>query len=532
LRFGGMQHGDRALTNLRHLIELLPAELHTAARAAQWLVAQRHRSRDDAPLRMESDHNAITIQTIHAAKGLEFAVVVLPFMWVQPELRMPEDLSAVVDGERVLVFNCNAEGETDPRFQPEALRAASEAEQRAEQLRLAYVALTRARDVCALAWPISNDAKKIATERDSSAMGRVLRGRSWAELAAQCSALQVVESAAGNDPLSGEISGVTNSEEKSQLLSVSKDKYAIKTSALSAQPATRDVAQSWRHTSFTSLWRGAQQQQQPQQDEGRDHDHDHDRHGSRTAPNPNGARDLRFSFPAGAAAGVALHSLFEQMDFADESTWARPVAQTLSSMALGDEHHSGLVQWLRDLAVHPLGFEFAPTANLRGIARAAQHREWPFVMSLQGNAGDASQALSSLGLMQDAAAPLALPRGYLQGVIDAVVRVGERYWVLDYKSNFLGDSAADYSEPRLKLAMNSSGYTVQAAIYCVALHRALHARVRDYDPAKHFGGVAYLFVRGMGLGAQPDGMAGVWRRQFSPAQLELLSSVFEKAAHG
>ncbi len=89
-------------------------------------------------------------------------------------------------------------------------------------------------------------------------------------------------------------------------------------------------------------------------------------------------------------------------------------------------------------------------------------------------------------------------RGYLAGSIDAVLRLpGQRYLLVDYKTNHLGDTAADYSRGRLTEAMLHSDYPLQALLYTVVLHRFLRWRQQGYDPAAHLGGVLYLFVRGM-----------------------------------
>ena len=122
-----------------------------------------------------------------------------------------------------------------------------------------------------------------------------------------------------------------------------------------------------------------------------------------------------------------------------------------------------------------------------------------------------------------AAQPL---KGYLNGSLDAVLRVGEHYLVVDYKTNWLGDpagalTAADYAPDRLTEAMLHSDYVLQALLYVVVLHRYLRWRVLDYQPDRHLGGVLYLFVRGMCGPPTPvvDGQpAGVfsWR---PPAEL-------------
>lgn len=93
-------------------------------------------------------------------------------------------------------------------------------------------------------------------------------------------------------------------------------------------------------------------------------------------------------------------------------------------------------------------------------------------------------------------------RGYLTGSVDAVLRLDDRYLVVDYKTNWLGTAdapltAADYRQPRLAEAMLHSDYPLQALLYLVALHRFLRWRQPGYDPERHLGGVLYLFLRGM-----------------------------------
>jgi exodeoxyribonuclease V beta subunit len=124
-------------------------------------------------------------------------------------------------------------------------------------------------------------------------------------------------------------------------------------------------------------------------------------------------------------------------------------------------------------------------------------------------------------------------KGYLSGSVDAVLRVGERYVVVDYKTNWLGDparplTAADYARPRLVEAMLHSDYPLQALLYSVVLHRFLRWRLPGYDPQRHLGGVMYLFLRGMCGPETPvvDGhRAGVFDWQPPPSLVTAMSDV-------
>lgn len=166
--------------------------------------------------------------------------------------------------------------------------------------------------------------------------------------------------------------------------------------------------------------------------------------------------------------------------------------------------------------------------TLRQIGLPDRLRELDFEFPLAGGdvrAGAADVRLSDVGLLLRSHLPADDPlacyadrlageplgdqslRGYLSGSVDAVLRIPDgtehRYLVVDYKTNWLGDAdrssltAADYTRPRLVEAMLHSDYPLQALLYSVVLHRFLRWRVPDYDPARHLGGVLYLFLRGM-----------------------------------
>jgi exodeoxyribonuclease V beta subunit len=89
-------------------------------------------------------------------------------------------------------------------------------------------------------------------------------------------------------------------------------------------------------------------------------------------------------------------------------------------------------------------------------------------------------------------------RGLMMGFADLVFEHGGRYWVLDYKSNALGPDDSAYSSAALESALLQHRYDLQAALYLLALHRLLRARLGTaYDPEQHMGGALYLFARGI-----------------------------------
>ena len=101
--------------------------------------------------------------------------------------------------------------------------------------------------------------------------------------------------------------------------------------------------------------------------------------------------------------------------------------------------------------------------------------------------------------------PLPPIHGFLRGYVDLVVEHAGRWYILDYKSNWLGPAPADYGPEALAEAVRAGGYPLQYLVYLVALHRYLATRLPGYDYERHVGGAFYLFVRGI------DPVAGMRR---------------------
>ena len=255
--------------------------------------------------------------------------------------------------------------------------------------------------------------------------------------------------------------------------------------------------------------------------------------------------------PTGATFGTLVHGVLETVD---------PLASDLAS-ELEKHIRDHMVWWPVDVPAADLAAALVPMHDtpmgplaagltLREIPLRDRLRELDFELPLAGGdvRGDAPDIrLREVGelLRRHLAAddPLAsyadrltgealggqALKGYLSGQIDAVLRVpfhdeaedGHRYVVVDYKTNWLGEgqqplTVADYERSRLVAGMLHSDYPLQALLYSVALHRFLRWRQPGYDPARHLGGVLYLFVRGMCGSGTPviDGhTAGVfdWR---------------------
>jgi exodeoxyribonuclease V beta subunit len=233
-------------------------------------------------------------------------------------------------------------------------------------------------------------------------------------------------------------------------------------------------------------------------------DHDAERAPARAtaAPDDVPADDI-LRFPRGVDAGDCLHAVFERADFADPSTWDAAIARALRDHPVALR---GVAERLQQPLLHAmiarmlgdvLRTELPDGIRLDAVSR--QHR----LTELEFNLPAANLTASSLNAVLHALdyrvdrLTFARLDGYLKGFIDLVFEHRGRYYLLDWKSNHLGYTGDDYGPPSLAVAMAQHGYHLQSLLYAIALTRYLARRVPGYRHDMHFGGVLYLFVRGV-----------------------------------
>ncbi|MBV8467789.1 MAG: exodeoxyribonuclease V subunit beta [Burkholderiales bacterium] len=495
LRLAALQDGERRLTNLLHLFELI--ELAQQERAGvgpllswyrQELTAAATGEDDARIMRLESDAARVRLITIHASKGLEFPVVFCPFLWDGQLMRQGELTLCYEQGRPVLDLGSP---------QQPARAAAAEQERLAEKLRLLYVALTRPISACILAW---GDVKDV----ESSALGWLLAGgdrrkRDGTALRGEIDTLMAAQPAGAMAWLAPE--------------AASELPAATQPNIPPIQVATLDrkLAWRWRMSSFSALTAGLH-------DERPDHDLQLP---VATEPASTGRFD---AFPAGPRAGVCLHSLFETWDFASTD---RMALEALSRKLL--EEHGFDANWTTmaaDMVEATLDAPLIDGLRLRGLAPAAKLVELEFTYTLQPFGWPALIAIladprhgvppafaqAARQLTSQAAA------GYLKGYIDLTCELGGRHYVLDWKSNRLDR----FDDAALEAEMAAEHYYLQALIYCVALHRFLRWRHADYDFERDFGGAIYLFLRGMDADAPGS---GVWHHRPSLGLIKALEAL-------
>ncbi|MCG3842257.1 UvrD-helicase domain-containing protein [Psychrobacter sp. Ps1] len=249
---------------------------------------------------------------------------------------------------------------------------------------------------------------------------------------------------------------------------------------------------------------------------------------------PKSEDDIRFTFVKGANAGTFLHEIFEQIDFTNKAQWSQVIDRAISSYQLpliyssseqqsrrsqgkkqrnsdgfdlesiDTTKHEALVNWIEEVLHAPL---LASNQPLIALDKGKRFAELEFNMGLSENfkAQDISKLFQQYLPDETDKHVTLVPQNkahlyrYLRGEIDLVYEHAGKYYVVDYKSNFLGNSLSDYNENTLKQAMSKAGYWLQAAIYQVALHRFLAMRISDYtgNEDKYLGAVEYVFLRGV-----------------------------------
>jgi exodeoxyribonuclease V beta subunit len=231
-----------------------------------------------------------------------------------------------------------------------------------------------------------------------------------------------------------------------------------------------------------------------------------------------------FAFPRGARAGQCLHGILEAMDFQGEDgpEFRALVERQLLRQGLPAHWRDMLAQWLWRLPEVIL--DEASGLTLGHIDKASRIAEMGFHLPLQPlHAEDLRDLLDEWRGARGPKLDFAPVQGMLNGFIDLIIQHQGRYFVIDYKSNHLGNRHQDYSQTAMDKAVRAHQYDLQYLIYCVALHRYLRYRQPDYDFEQHFGGVFYLFLRGM----QPaGGDTGVYRDRPAKTLIESLDRLF------
>ncbi|MEC4719862.1 exodeoxyribonuclease V subunit beta [Noviherbaspirillum sp. CPCC 100848] len=485
--------GERRLTNLLHLAELLQkagTRLDGEQALIRWLAAQiegEGESDDERILRLESDDQLVKVVTVYKSKGLEYPLVFLPFAVSARRIGKGRNRFLEIaerGGTRRIDFSLAAE----------AIALADQARLE-EELRLFYVALTRARHALWMGVASLDGAFH------HCAFGYLLAGGNPVVAAALTQTMRDACSACAHIDIE-----IINTEETGCTVLTRDEQEA---SLGEAAEFGAQFERGWSVSSYTSITRDlgpapapavAAAPSTPAEDKLLEDDD------VLPLALPQGmAAHQRANpwhrFPRGSLPGQFLHAQLEWLAAegfaaARDADFGARLASRCERAGWG-HHQDDTIEWMHaasTTALPPLG------ASLAELPRTIPEME--FWVPLERVSSRAIDALCRAHLLPGEERPALAERelqGMLRGFQDLVFEHDGRYWVLDYKSNQLAADDAGYHADALAKAVAANRYDVQGTIYLLALHRLLKCRLgEDYDPAEALGGVVFFFLRGIG----------------------------------
>lgn len=515
--------GERRLTNLRHLGELMQQQADidpVPERQLAWLRIQVRdaESTEESQLRLESDAERVQILTIHVSKGLEYPLVFLPFLFDGGLIQKQEKHRAEYHAGKDVLLDLGSE-----RVDHAQKRMATE--RLSEKIRLLYVALTRAKYSCHVTWGYVTESEQAAfswlmlggeTEGDPdyANVTKLLSQKTYADYVAALEHIQKI--------VPDSVHWQVIDESACQ---------SVKDFSLESPPVfepiipafNRMLRAQWSISSFTGLTHHKEH-------ESPDHDNEGNTPASLPATVSESLKEIEpksdsiHAFPRGAKVGEFWHSLFEDI-VSGKKSGEQQIKAAMAKYAIEESWFPIAAQEFQQLLDTPLGEEGATLRSLQS-ARA----EMEFMFPVAGFSRESLQklpdvpepfrkAMKTLGFY-----PLT---GFLKGFIDLIYQHNGKYYVLDYKTNWLGPDDSFYTTNHMQEAIADAQYYLQYWLYTLALHRYLKKVLKGYDYDTHFGGVRYFFIRGY----QAEGQ-GVFQDRPSRALINALDGLMNTAEKG
>ncbi|MFW9286630.1 exodeoxyribonuclease V subunit beta [Glaesserella parasuis] len=512
-RINALPNAERRITDLLHLAELLQGampNLENEFALLRWYEQQLDNPdgyADEQKQRLESEESLVKVVTIHGSKGLEYPVVWLPFV---------AKASQPAKSKPITIYQ-NDEGKAHWSFgsQSDEIKKYIDKAEFAEDLRLLYVAVTRAKYQLNLILPSQFDEK-------------------WNSLSYLLSNGEI--GTGGIAPSQNTQYYLAQKGIKAELITVNNDvpednwqPILVQPIDIEAKSFTGKIRTVGQITSFTALQAQNERLQHKEQniplatfgDEAQDYD--------RTEfiasdfLEDNAQPYSRYQFPHSTKVGNLLHKFFEHWDFqqAVDQTQLQALCEQLN---LDEAWLEPLTTWFEQVIQTPFGEQ---AVSLAQIFTNKRLNEWQFYLRLSNK-----EALYRLNQLLKKHSPLAkqLPdltlynlEGFVRGFVDCIAQIDGKFYVIDYKSNFLGYLPQDYQAEKLAKTMGQFRYDLQYLLYTLAVHRYLSARLgENYNYEQHFGGVAYLFLRGMN--GEPN--SGVYFDKPSQELIEEMDRLF------
>jgi len=524
-----LDHTDRVISNIFQIAELCnrAEQKHSFQPEGllRWLSKKRKEetiTRDEDQLRLENDSELVKIITIHNSKGLSYPVVFAPFLWntTQMKTELPVSYHRKKEYEYARVLNYSYFQSTQKKV---ALREAL-IEKTAEEVRKSYVAITRARYANFIYWGVTQDTCY-------SGLGAILSGREKLEPYFN-SGVNLKNGTGDLHPhyYSSCLEELSETHPDLFSLSVLNDQLLDKAEPAKVEPGVfRSKSFDAIHRlkpgkslfSFSSLMlRESDSVYKP--------DYDEWTTGIvRDEPVDISQPFSLFQFPRGAVAGTIIHKVFESQIFGDKEKAKLPetVEKLLNVNRLDQKWSACLLKMIEDVNQTALPASEDDVIYLSKLGEEDQLSEMEF--QLKSNEPDPHDLIK---LIRNGSFKLKERKSniqsFMKGFIDLIVWQNDKAYIIDYKSNYLGDEFNDYKTEKLLEEMKDKSYDIQYHFYTLALSKYLEKRIPGYDYAKHFGGVFYLFVRGI----HPGGKTGIYFHKPAKQNIQTLENWLIKKA--
>ncbi|VFP80481.1 exodeoxyribonuclease V subunit beta [Candidatus Erwinia haradaeae] len=482
-------HVKRCLTNLIHLGEVLQEASFICANEQSlinWLtknIQKPNSCQPDQYIRLESNHTLVQIITIHKSKGLQY-----PLVWIPFAATFREAKNAIFYDHQTFTTVLDLQKDTKNMV-------LADQERLSEDLRLLYVALTRSIFHCSVGIAplfISSSKKTDKSHLHRSAIGYLIQKGQAMNASSLKSALQV---------FNGENTAVAIASGQKGRQWQDTDRNAIDIEKIHIRTLSYPIQEKWKITSYSDLLQ---------------------KHNATSTSNINSIDRLSFksfdihvsgnqsssscivenmqytrhTFPRGAKSGIFLHRLLSSLDFSAplSISW---LEKQIIYHGLNQDWVPVMYEWIQSILHTTLNETGVSLHNIPMKNRQVELKFYlPFSEPLT------AEKLNKI-MQQDPLSASCPPlrfnqiKGMLEGSIDLVFLWRGKYYLLDYKSHWFGESGNYYTKNRIIQAMQEHRYDLQYQLYTLALHRYLRHRLIDYDYQRHFGGIIYLFLRGV-----------------------------------
>lgn len=464
-------NGERRLTNLNQIVEIFQqldkSQLgfeQQLERFQQW-VSQAAENDEHQKLRLDTEANLVEIATIHSSKGLEYPLVCCPFLFDTGSFK---NKSVIVYNEerqqRVLCW------ETDEKIEQQKYN-----EEFSEDIRLLYVALTRAVYHFNCCWSRVKGIEKSAfwhlLYHHTATFDAIDETKFWQVFDAfkDCVINPVI------------------------IPGKSSEKNTNKEITLSVNAFSKNLYHTYVARSYSALLPGYHVSvSEIEGIEGKERDEQESQ--SIIIESPLSICDI-FHFPKGADAGNFMHQIFENIDF---QHYADNLPEEVDKQL---KQYGYDANWQQTISQHfsiclQKSLAIAGCA-LKDLVESQVVKEMNFHLNAKTFKGESLAQLLSSFREGQAVPALNNIHGLFKGFMDLIFEYNGRYFVLDYKSNFLGFAIEDYRQQAMHEAMQEHYYDLQYLVYLAALQRYLKQCLPDYNYEKHLGGAYYLFIRGI-----------------------------------